>query len=150
MVVRDDVAMPPAHATLSEQLEQSVTRLAHVLIRGSQPGLSRTAASVLHRLASAGPQRITELAAYESIAQPSATALVGRLEAQGLVDRAADPSDRRAVLVSVTAAGQRLLAERRAARAEALGARLAALDAAERDTLAAAVPLLARLADAPV
>ena len=56
------VGMPSASATLSEQLEQSVTRLAHVLIRGADSSLSRTAASVLHRLATAGPQRVTELA----------------------------------------------------------------------------------------
>jgi DNA-binding MarR family transcriptional regulator len=141
--------MSPAPATLPEQLELSVTRLAHVLVRGGGPGLSRTAASVLHRLASAGPQRVTELAAFESIAQPSATALVGRLEAQGLVGRAGDPADGRAVLVSITPAGDAVLRDRRAARADALRARLATLDEAERATLAAAVPLLQRLAEAP-
>jgi DNA-binding MarR family transcriptional regulator len=141
--------MSPASATLPEQLELSVTRLAHVLLRGGGSGLSRTAASVLHRLASAGPQRITELATWESIAQPSATALVGRLETQGLVTRAADPADGRAVLVSITPAGKAVLRERRAARASALRSRLAMLDEAERAALAAAVPLLERLADAP-
>jgi DNA-binding MarR family transcriptional regulator len=141
--------MNPATATLSEQLELSVTRLAHVLLRGGDSGLSRTAASVLHRLATAGPQRVTELAAYESIAQPSATTLVGRLESQGLVTRGADPDDGRAVRVTVTPAGARLLAERREARARALDARLDTLDADERKTLAAAIPLLARLAEVP-
>jgi DNA-binding MarR family transcriptional regulator len=141
--------MPAEPATLPEQLELSVTRLAHVLIRGADSTLSRTAASVLHRLATAGPQRVTELAAYESIAQPSATTLVGRLEAQGLVARAADPDDGRAVRVSVTPAGERLLAERRAARAQALGARLDALSDDERAALAAAIPLLERLAESP-
>src|SRR5687767_12810016 len=141
--------MSPASATLPEQLELSVTRLAHVLLRGGGCGLSRTAASVLHRLATAGPQRVTELAAYESIAQPSATALVGRLEAQGLAARAADPDDGRAVRVSITPAGERLLAERRAARAEALGARLAGLSSEEQAVLAAAAPLLERLAELP-
>ena len=141
--------MSSASATLSEQLELSVTRLAHVLLRGSGTGFSRTAASVLNRLFTAGPQRVTELAAFESIAQPSATALVGRLEAQGLVARADDPADGRAVLVSITPAGEAVLRERRAARAEALGARLAALDDAERATIAAAVPLLQRLAEVP-
>jgi DNA-binding MarR family transcriptional regulator len=141
--------MNPATATLSEQLEVSVTRLAHVLLRGGDSSLSRTAASVLHRLATAGPQRVTDLAAYESIAQPSATALVGRLEAQRLVTRGADPDDGRAVRVTVTPAGERLLAERRRARAEALEARLAVLDPAEREVVASAIPLLARLAEAP-
>ena len=56
--------MSPATATLSEQLELSVTRLAHVLLRGGGTGFSRTAASVLHRLSSVGAQRITELAAF--------------------------------------------------------------------------------------
>src|SRR4051794_18332777 len=102
--------MSSATATLPEQLELSVTRLAHVLLREGGHGLSRSAASVLHRLASAGPQRVTELAAWESIAQPSATTLVGRLEANGLVTRAADPDDGRAVRVSITAAGEELLA----------------------------------------
>jgi DNA-binding MarR family transcriptional regulator len=141
--------MPPVSATLSEQLELSVTRLAHVLVRGAGTSLSRTAASVLHRLATAGPHRVTELAAYESVAQPSATTLVGRLASQGLVARAPDPDDGRAVLVSITPTGERLLAERRAARAAALDARLAALDAEERATLAAAAPLLSRLAELP-
>jgi DNA-binding MarR family transcriptional regulator len=140
--------MNAATATLPEQLEQSVTRLAHVLLRGGGPGLSRSAASVLHRIATAGPQRITDLAAYESIAQPSATTLVGRLEAQGLLARAHDPADGRAVLVSITRAGRALLDERRRARAASLGARLDTLDPDERDTLADAVPILERLAEA--
>ena len=109
--------MNAATATLPEQVELSVTRLAHVLFRGAGPGLSRSAASALHRIATAGPQRITELAAYESIAQPSATTLVGRLEGQGLVTRGQDPDDGRAVLVAITPAGQTLLDERRRARA---------------------------------
>jgi DNA-binding MarR family transcriptional regulator len=139
--------MTAATATLSEQLELSVTRLAHVLLRGGGPGLSRSAASVLHRLATAGPQRIGDLALWESVAQPSMTALVGRLEGQGLLARGDDPDDRRAVRVSVTAAGEELLAARRAARAEVLGARLAALSAAERAMLATVVPVLERLAE---
>jgi DNA-binding MarR family transcriptional regulator len=139
--------MTAATATLSEQLELSVTRLAHVLLRGGGPGLSRSAASVLHRLATAGPQRIGDLALWESVAQPSMTALVGRLEGQGLLARGDDPDDRRAVRVSVTAAGEELLAARRGARAEVLGARLAALSAAERAMLATVVPVLERLAE---
>ena len=139
--------MNAATATLPEQLERSVTRLAHVLLRGGGPGLSRSAASVLHRIATAGPQRITELAAYESIAQPSATTLVGRLEDQGLLARAQDPDDGRAVLVSITPAGRSLLDQRRRARAATLGAQLDTLDPEERDTLADAVPILERLAE---
>jgi DNA-binding MarR family transcriptional regulator len=140
--------MTTASAALAGQLEQSVSRLAHVLLRGVGPGLSRTAASVLHRLATAGPQRVTELAAWESVAQPTMTTLVARLESQGLVARGKDPDDRRASLIAVTREGEAVLARRRRARAAALEARMAGLDGDERAALAAAVPLLERLADA--
>jgi DNA-binding MarR family transcriptional regulator len=129
-------------------LEQSITRLAHVLLRQSAPGLSRTAASVLARCRDAGPQRVTDLAAFESVAQPSMTALVGRLSEQGLAERQADPTDGRAVLVAVTDEGRARLRARQEARAEALEQRLALLTGAEREALDRAVPLLQRLADA--
>jgi DNA-binding MarR family transcriptional regulator len=140
--------MNAATATLSEELEQSFTRLAHVLLRGGEHGISRSAASVLSRLATAGPQRITELATWESVAQPTMTMLIRRLEAQGLVTRGEDPGDRRAVRVTVTRSGEETLARRRRKRAEALEARMAVLDPGERATIAAAIPLLVRLAEA--
>ena len=66
--------MNAATATLPEQVELSVTRLAHVLFRGAGPGLSRSAASALHRIATAGPQRITELAVFKAgEEEPAAT-----------------------------------------------------------------------------
>ena len=70
------------------------------------------------------------------------TALVGRLEARGLVRREGDPADRRAVRVAVTDAGAEQLAAVRAARAELLGARIARLDESDRAALAAVLPVL--------
>jgi DNA-binding MarR family transcriptional regulator len=134
-------------STLTDALESSITRLAHVLLREAGHGLSRTAASVLHRLATAGPQRITELADWESVAQPTMTTLVGRLEAQGLVRRDPDPADRRAVLVAVTTRGEETVDLRRRARAVALDVRLERLDDDERARLRYAVPALVRLAE---
>lgn len=128
-------------------LEQSVSRLAHVLLRESAPGLSRSAASVLARLRAAGPQRVTDLALWESVSQPSMTTLVNRLAEQGLVERTGDATDRRAVLVAITDAGLERLAERQRARAEALEFRMTILDDEERDILTQAAPLLQRLAD---
>lgn len=128
-------------------LEQSVSRLAHVLLRESAPGLSRSAASVLARLRAAGPQRVTDLALWESVSQPSMTTLVNRLAEQGLVERTGDATDRRAVLVTITDAGLERLAERQRARAEALEFRMTILDDEEREILTQAAPLLQRLAD---
>ena len=137
-------------STLTDALETSVTRLAHVLLREAGRGLSRTAASVLHRLATAGPQRITELADWESVAQPTMTAVVGRLEAQGLVRRGPDPGDRRAVLVAITTRGEETVQLRRRARAVALELRLERLDPEERERLRDALPALVRLAETEV
>src|SRR3954471_7097499 len=131
-------------SALTDALESSVTRLGHVLLREAGHGLSRTAASSLHRLATAGPQRITELADWESVAQPTMTTLVGRLEAQGLVRRGPDPGDRRAVLVAVTTRGEETVQLRRRARAVALELRLERLDDEGGARPGAATPPLAR------
>src|SRR4051794_30199178 len=128
----------PDTLQLADALESAVVRLAHVLLRSAQPGLSRTSLSVLARLREQ-PQRITELAARESVAQPSMTALVDRLERQGLARRTTDPADGRAVLVSVTDDGLELLAERRASRANALSAVLDGLRPDERTALQASL-----------
>ncbi|MGZ4277577.1 MAG: MarR family winged helix-turn-helix transcriptional regulator, partial [Solirubrobacteraceae bacterium] len=107
--------------------------------------LSRTAASVLARVRDEGPQRVTDLATSESVAQPSMTTLVARLVGQGLVTRDPDPDDARAVRVSLTDPGREALARRSTRRAAAMEARLEHLSAAERQTLAAALPVLERL-----
>jgi DNA-binding MarR family transcriptional regulator len=127
-------------------LELSVTRLAHVLLRELEPGLSRTSLSVLARLREAGPTRVTELALAESVAQPSMTALVGRLSEQGLVERRHDPLDGRVVLVAVTDEGRSRLQARQQARAAMLEKRLERLDLDERHLLDRVIPLLERLA----
>ncbi|MFF4755776.1 MarR family winged helix-turn-helix transcriptional regulator [Streptomyces sp. NPDC002514] len=76
-------------------------------------GMSLTSASTLRRLEREGPSRLTALAAAEGIAQPSMTAMVQRLESQGLALRLGHPEDGRVRLVAITDAGRALLAERR-------------------------------------
>jgi len=107
--------------------------------------LSLTGVSTLAALERRGPQRISELAGLQGVAQPSMTVLVGSLEQAGLVARRPDPSDGRAVLVSLTERGEGFLAERRRAGAERLSELVAKLSDTEADALAAAVPALLRL-----
>jgi DNA-binding MarR family transcriptional regulator len=126
-------------------LELNITRLAHTLLRELEPGLSRTALSVLARLREAGPQRVTDLAQRESVAQPSMTALVGRLSDQALVERRHDPEDGRVVLVAITDEGLARLKARQDARADALERRLERLDDEERRLLVRVTPLIERL-----
>ena len=92
-----------------------------------------------------GPRRITELAEAEAVAQPTITALVGRLERDGLVRRAPDPEDARGVRVHLTDEGRARLRSMRAERTALLERRLNDFTADERAALAAALPLLDRL-----
>ena len=131
---------------LATELEARIAAVFRLLLRRSYRELSRTATSVLATLRDTGSRRVTDLAATESVAQPTMTTLVVRLERDGLVERGSDPDDGRAVLVSITDDGLASLRRFSAARAEVLGARLASLDAADREAIAAALPALDRLA----
>jgi DNA-binding MarR family transcriptional regulator len=108
--------------------------------------VSLTEIGVLRTLR-AGPRRITELAADERVTQPAITLLVNRLQERGWVQRVADPSDRRAVLVSLTAAGEETLEQLRAEYRALLHEEMATLDDSEVRTLASAVDILDRLID---
>jgi DNA-binding MarR family transcriptional regulator len=124
-----------------------VYRLSAAVIRyTSQPRqMSLTSAATLSTLERRGAQRVSELAALQGVAQPSMTVLVGSLEQAGLVARRPDPSDGRAVLVSLTEAGEQFLIERRHTAAERLSELVGKLTPAEAAALTAAVPALLRL-----
>jgi DNA-binding MarR family transcriptional regulator len=119
------------------------------LIRWLSPaGLSLTAAATLATLDRSGPCRLTELAAREGVTQPAMTQLIARLAEQDLVERLADPQDGRVVHVQLTDAGRKLIASRRAARADRVSGLLGALSPAERAALIAALPAMNALAAA--
>lgn len=104
--------------------------------------LSASALSVLSRLETLGPLRVTDLAEREGLSQPGTTTLVNRLTASGLAVRAADDSDRRAVLVSITDEGSRSLAAYRASRANLIATRIRSLSLDEQRLLHQALPAL--------
>src|SRR3954470_7625451 len=137
--------MEIAASTLGADLDARLLSLYWLAGRVAGREMSRTAASVLATLRDTGPRRITDLAAGEAVAQPTVTTLVGRLERDGLVKRAPDPDDARAVRVHLTDAGLERLNEMRAARAVLLDARLARLTDDERAVISAALPVLDKL-----
>lgn len=73
-------------------------------------------------------------------------ATIGELEARGFIDRQPDPTDGRRILLSISASGRREVNRRRDARVEQLTAGLADFTDVELAQLAAAVPLIERLA----
>jgi DNA-binding MarR family transcriptional regulator len=92
----------------------------------SRGGLSLAQFHLLEPLAD-GPRTNRELAELAGISPPSATRIVDGLLERGLVSRVMDPTDRRAVVISLTEAGRAALnkkgreyAERRNRIAEAL------------------------------
>ena len=103
--------------------------------------------SALARLDRTGPATPGELARVEQISPQSMGATLTALEARGLIERHPDPADGRRVVLSVTGLGLKLLRNKRGARTEQLAQALSAgFTPAELRQLAAAAPLLERLA----
>jgi DNA-binding MarR family transcriptional regulator len=107
--------------------------------------MSLTSLSTLATLDRTGPRRITDLAAVEGVTQPSMTVLVSGLERSGLVERRADPTDKRVALVALTASGSDYLRIQRRAGTDAFVQLIDELPADESEALAAAITALEHL-----
>jgi DNA-binding MarR family transcriptional regulator len=115
----------------------------------AEHGFSLSQGAVLGRLDREGSQSISDLAAAERVRPQSMAQTVADLRADGLVDRRPDAADARRSLVDLTGSGRRTLKEDRRRR-EGWLVRAIDDDLSEREqqTLAQAVALLRRLADA--
>ena len=129
---------------IAEALPQRSAALSRLFLTRTSVCVSRTEVGVMRTLRS-GPRRITELAAEERVTQPAITLLVNRLGERGWVERIPDPSDRRAVLVSLTPAGEEAFERLRAEYRALLHEEMASLDDGEVATLASAVEILDKL-----
>jgi DNA-binding MarR family transcriptional regulator len=104
--------------------------------------------SVLGRIDATGPTTASALAQAEHVRAQSIAETVAALKRDGLVEGRPDPSDGRKTLLTVTAAGRRLIGSI----VDARGAWLARaieqhVTEPEREVLAQATEILARLAD---
>lgn len=129
---------------VSSQLLPGVALLTRLLVAHLGGTWSRTEVSLLNTL-SYGPRRITELAAFERLAQPTMTQLVKRLEQSGLVTRERQPDDARVVLVDLTETGRAAVEDLRAQASAALATCLAEMPDDQVEALAAATETLAQL-----
>jgi DNA-binding MarR family transcriptional regulator len=130
---------------LAVRLRLAITRTSRRLRQEAGTGLSPTLTAALATVDRYGPLTPSELAARERIQRPTATRLVARLEELGLLQRAADPVDRRSSLLSVTPQGRALLEALRGRKTAFLAHRLATLEPEERATLDRAAAILERL-----
>jgi DNA-binding MarR family transcriptional regulator len=124
------------------ELTERVMRVAHLIRRTSMASLAPhnltpAQSRALRTITKAdAPIRMGELASTLGVVPRSATGLVDALQEAGLVERGADPDNRRSVLVTLTEAGrrmQRAMADARAAAGDGIFGRLTS---EERRTLA--------------
>ncbi len=117
-----------ADAETAARLRLVVSRLARAIRQHGSAGLTPSQLSAFAAIEEFGPLRIGELAAREVVGAPFATRVVASLEALGYVDRVADPTDGRAQLIAISAAGRTALETLWNERTAGLAARIGRLD----------------------
>jgi DNA-binding MarR family transcriptional regulator len=139
---------------LATTLRISVSRLARrlrverLVPELAEPALSDTQLAALATLERHGAMTPGELAEHEKVQPPSMTRVIAALVESRLVMRAPHPSDRRQVVLTVTASGRDLVNKVRRRREAWLARKLAELSPQERATLRAAAPILEKLSQA--
>ena len=142
---RADAPQPGELSELAAQLRLVITRTARRLRQeaGTNLGPSQTAA--LATIERHGPLTPSELADIERVQRPTATRIVARLEEEGLVDRVADPVDRRSFTVAINSAGKALMQKLRTRKNAYLARRLRGLDPGDLASLARSAEILEAL-----
>ena len=136
----------PDDELLLRELGQLIRQLTR-LVGGADDGPPMTATQriALVELGDEGPLRLNDLAKRMGTSTPTASRAVDVLEALGLVTRAPESGDRRALSIDVSARGRDLLDERLRRAAEAFRPAAATLSADDRRELLA---LLSQMTDA--
>jgi DNA-binding MarR family transcriptional regulator len=139
----------PQTDELATALYDGIGLVARRLRQAPAPGeLSLPERSALTRLERSGPATAAELARTEQITPQAMGVTLNGLEQRGIVERRPDPHDRRRVVMALTEAGAEVMRRKHDARARQLAEVLEQrFTAAEREALAAAVPLIVRLAE---
>src|SRR6201995_5141201 len=133
---------------LATALRISVSRLARRLrvertaLGTPESELSDTQFAALSALERHSAMTPGELAEHEKVQPPSMTRVIAVLEERGLVMRAPHLTDRRQVVLTVTAQGKQLRARGQRPRDAWLAQRLQELAPEERQILRAAAPIL--------
>src|SRR5256885_13703118 len=134
--------IPETKEQLAPRLRWVITRMARRLRQEAGTDLGPSQVAALATIEGHGPLSPSELAERERIKRPTATRIVGHLEAAGLVERIRDPDDGRGSILSATPEARTHLRRLRARKTAYLAKRLDNLDAEDRRTLERAAELL--------
>ncbi|MDQ8046479.1 MAG: helix-turn-helix domain-containing protein, partial [Patulibacter sp.] len=94
---------PPTAAAVADQFGRTAKRLGRAFDEAlAAHGVTTPRARVLGHVATSGPLRLNAVATEVGISQGTASELVEALVRDGFLTRAADPTDRRATLLSAT------------------------------------------------
>jgi DNA-binding MarR family transcriptional regulator len=139
----------PTHVDSGPLASELRVVLGHLVRRlRAEHRFSLSQGSVLGRLDREGSQSTSKLAALERVRPQSMGQTLAELETQGLIERRADPGDRRRTLLELTEAGRATLLADRGRREGWLAQALeGSFTDEEREVLDHAVRLLARLAE---
>ena len=138
-------------AGLATALRISISRLARRLrverlgLGGTETALSDIQLAALAALDRHEAMTPGELAEHEKVQPPSMTRVIAVLEERNLVRRAPHATDRRQVVLTVTAEGRALVNRVRRRREAWLAQRLQELSPEERAILRSAAPILEKL-----
>ncbi|MBK5288717.1 MAG: MarR family transcriptional regulator [Acidimicrobiia bacterium] len=146
MAADSSPARNTAAEDLAPRLRLAVARLHRRLRQSADPNLTLSQLSALASVERDGPITLGALARIEQVQPPTITALSGKLEAAGLLERTIDESDRRIHRVEITPAGAKLLEQHRKRKNAYLDRRLRRLTEADRAALTRAAAILERLA----
>ena len=146
--------MPPRNIDTPRASEQELTEALHDFFqaarrargraaRDAAPGVLSLAQYLLLEPLADGPRTNRELAEMAGISAPTATRMIDGLLERRLVTRVEDPTDRRAVVISLTAKGRTALGKKEREYAERRSRVANALDPHEQEV---AARLLRRLA----
>jgi DNA-binding MarR family transcriptional regulator len=134
-------------AGLASQLRLSVFRASRTLRRESQAGISPSMLAALSTIDRHGPITAGDVAQHEQVRKPTVTRILAGLVDEGLIERTADPLDRRVAWVQLTPAGRALMRNVRRRSDRFLAGRLRALDPSDLATLERAAEILDRVTE---
>jgi DNA-binding MarR family transcriptional regulator len=148
MTSTDSTESPVDRAQFAADFGWGVLRAARALRNlGDEGGLNSTQNTALARIERHRSITVSELAAIESIARPTASAVVKRLEELGLLQRRDDPLDGRVCYLEITKSGRTHLRTIRMRRSRWLLNRIESYSDEQIATLGLALDLLDKMGE---